>query len=1411
MMRRGELSVDLAMSAAAERRERKERAQDEAVKSLRVAGLMRSLVIRTTGLSPMEDADAANFETALQFVQHNLKHHKFADMGSNGFAVRTNYEEVVDKLERLSEHSKAGALRALCSTLCAPGRTSAWEWNAKEHPTLANGVSALAMLYWLGDTAKMVHAKSSPPRSLSSRSSRRTDSLQTGEDDGGAGAEALERVQWGYSDEEEPDDADADAERTGGVAELRRREAAEGQRAYQDGDSTGGGAAGAMDATGTVVSAGGGSSEEARRIQLLAARACFGRPPAGLRPDLLQGGTASAAAGDGERRGREDTSVATIGGDARQRRLAQLRLLREYLRALAQGAGGAEWKVLELDSPAPPAASSGGGAAPEGDEGAPTHTHASASASSDGLLPARGTGMQPPRHLSVRLDASRARDALCAQPSSLLTLVPTLERLGACAVDLRHFAHAIASRRAAPSVLLALSDALLEELQPLSAFLWRSDADARRAQQAAAANQPPRGAYNATGKVQEPSLLGMVQALRRGGGGGGGWMRKLRALDGLRSDLVASDALRALASGEALPEDGAAAAAAHTLNTLARACEAAQLLGGDVPGEGAPQEDGGWRPGPGEGGARGVAARGKGTAAGGGGGGGGGEEEGGDDAGRLPSLFASTGAGAMSLLPMWLRLLVAALLPYLRGVQSWVCDGRIHDRAGELLFHADESIPTSDAEAHWKFGFVLRPASSIPTLLQPLAPAILLAGKSRHLLHRMQQAQRQAHAGRGIGGAGRGGGGRGGVGAGTEAVGGGGDAVGGGGEAMSGEELFPLDAAFCDALEQAMRRPRPRPSSAPPLPIEPPTTTPALPASIRMPRLGRDLRLSLPRTGLLPPSGAVPKAAEDGATAGGLPTEAEAQAVGGGSSLGGGPQQQEEQKEAAEAVKADADNAAAAAAGRAGADSPSAKAGRAASEWRGFAMAACPAFEAPRAATRERSTARRLLDARRGLCFLPTATPPLSTFDGDAAARGRLDALRDALGCRPRAHAAGGEAPGVTSAVLSLPPLALLFDACLGVPIQSRCATAGPLLLAAVSSHFDPLLAASLVHRVLLFADPRLTAPLFEQCLFERLSREHRAWRRQLPELHATLVEALLAADVPPVAARSFALELRAAPLDHGVPPLGRREVGGEVGGAEVGGAGPGGAVPRGAGVLGHGLDATDVSALGLLRLHFCARWPLALVLSEAALEAHERVFHLLLQLRRSRWALETADADGAERRRVQGGMGSSGGARERQERHSAHPWRVLRAEVLHIIGALYSHLALGVINPEWKAFSQRAAQLTHVDAFREAHEAFSRRLLHRCLLGPRDAAIRSAIETILALALRLRVQLDSLPVVGAQAHAASAMRWRAELRECVRFVLDALRAAGEKESRRELLDLCRLLSFNDYYEREGFIVDTRT
>ena len=66
--------------------------------------------------------------------------------------------------------------------------------------------------------------------------------------------------------------------------------------------------------------------------------------------------------------------------------------------------------------------------------------------------------------------------------------------------------------------------------------------------------------------------------------------------------------------------------------------------------------------------------------------------------------------------------------------------------------------------------------------------------------------------------------------------------------------------------------------------------------------------------------------------------------------------------------------------------------------------------------------------------------------------------------------------------------------------------------------------------------------------------------------------------------------------------------------------------------------------------------------------------------------------------------------------------------------------------------------------------------------------------------ALRLRVQLDALPRLPPQAHAASAARWRDELHTGVRFVLEELRAAAERESRSELRGLIQLFDFNGYY-----------
>ena len=88
-------------------------------------------------------------------------------------------------------------------------------------------------------------------------------------------------------------------------------------------------------------------------------------------------------------------------------------------------------------------------------------------------------------------------------------------------------------------------------------------------------------------------------------------------------------------------------------------------------------------------------------------------------------------------------------------------------------------------------------------------------------------------------------------------------------------------------------------------------------------------------------------------------------------------------------------------------------------------------------------------------------------------------------------------------------------------------------------------------------------------------------------------------------------------------------------------------------------------------------------------------------------------------------------------------------------------------------------------------------------LLSDSDLPIRNAIERILGLALRLRLQLDDLPRLDANQHAANAAGWRRELRSGVVFVLTELKRAAEQEARPELIDLCRLIDYNNHYDSE--------
>jgi hypothetical protein len=336
--------------------------------------------------------------------------------------------------------------------------------------------------------------------------------------------------------------------------------------------------------------------------------------------------------------------------------------------------------------------------------------------------------------------------------------------------------------------------------------------------------------------------------------------------------------------------------------------------------------------------------------------------------------------------------------------------------------------------------------------------------------------------------------------------------------------------------------------------------------------------------------------------------------------------------------------------------------------------------------------------------------------------------------------------------------------------VARACGRAGPELLVRLPELAET---ARLLHAVVLAGEPRLTSPPLER-LFAAADA-HAPWRPSIGELTISLHEILIESGVSKAHAMRFALELSSPAdrqaCDRSNPPQGAP------------------------------LDSANVRAFDSLALAFTPPWPLQLAFSAAALAKQQQVFALLLRLRRAKWSLEglpLGRAAGARR----GGLNiearragintdlpyAYGGAGLRH-------WWTLRSELLHAIDHLYGFFCLAVISAEWRAWVGRLPQMPSVDAVRTSHMSFCDTIATRCFLGDGFTAELAAIDAILTLALRLRVQLEALGTLPPAAHAAAARRWRTELRRSIKLLTATLdtqpasRALGEA------------LNFNHFYD----------
>lgn len=319
-------------------------------------------------------------------------------------------------------------------------------------------------------------------------------------------------------------------------------------------------------------------------------------------------------------------------------------------------------------------------------------------------------------------------------------------------------------------------------------------------------------------------------------------------------------------------------------------------------------------------------------------------------------------------------------------------------------------------------------------------------------------------------------------------------------------------------------------------------------------------------------------------------------------------------------------------------------------------------------------------------------------------------------------------------------------------PIAHSCARAGPQLLRLLPGLRG---VARLLHAVALAAEPRLTAPVCERLC--ELADRCRPWRPALPQLTRLLRESLAEGGVPAGQAGRFSFEL-----------------------ADVSAQEPRNGPRKGSSFS----DAVDARAFESLVLRYAPPWPLQLVFTPALLSQQQRVFALLLRLRRAKWSLETVSV----------GAGAAGG-RCAGSTPLTRLWWTLRSELLHAVHHILAYVTLAVIAAEWRSLLDGLPALSSVDAFAAACARLYERIASRCFLEPQHEAEMRAVDAILALALRLRAQLsDDLAALPAVAHAAAARRWRAELRRSVQLLMRTLRQQPEGRPLSEALD------FNSHY-----------
>ncbi|XP_057863216.2 uncharacterized protein LOC131071418 [Cryptomeria japonica] len=222
-----------------------------------------------------------------------------------------------------------------------------------------------------------------------------------------------------------------------------------------------------------------------------------------------------------------------------------------------------------------------------------------------------------------------------------------------------------------------------------------------------------------------------------------------------------------------------------------------------------------------------------------------------------------------------------------------------------------------------------------------------------------------------------------------------------------------------------------------------------------------------------------------------------------------------------------------------------------------------------------------------------------------------------------------------------------------------------------------------------------------------------------------------------------------------------------------------------------------DIDILDSLQLTYKVTWPLELIADENAINKYNQVMAFLLKVKRAKFVLD----------KTRTWMWKSGS----NDTHSNKQHLLLQQKLLHFVNTFHQYVMDRVLYSAWIELCEGMASAGSLDEVIACHEAYLVSIQRQCFIAPDKlwALIASRVRTILSLALDFYSIQNTLYNGGAAAGIKARCQMEVDrvgqqFDECILFLLRVLSFKLNVGKFPHLEDLVGRINYNYFYMSEG-------